>query len=189
MAISLDLSPDYFTSQFCQPRPFTPFRIFHYPGSDTRQGVGRHTDYGCLTILWTDSVGGLEVETRNGEWISADPIPETFIVNVGDMMETWTGGKYKATPHRVRSGLPKGRISMPFFFDPAFECTIQPGSIKNAAGAIDHSVTAQMSGKPIRYGDYITHKIRDVFPELFEDAGMSDVLVDGETEAGRDDDC
>jgi isopenicillin N synthase-like dioxygenase len=178
MAISLDLPPDYFTSEFCQPRPFTPFRIFHYPGSDIRQGVGRHTDYGCLTILWTDEVGGLEVETRQGEWIAADPIPGTFIVNVGDMMETWTGGKYKATPHRVRAGLPKGRISMPFFFDPAFECTIRPGSIKNAAGALDASVAEQMSGKPIRYGDYITHKIRDVFPDLFEDAGMRDVLVE-----------
>lgn len=67
---------------------------------------------------------------------------------------------------------------MPFFFDPAFECTIRPGSIKNAAGALDASVAEQMSGKPIRYGDYITHKIRDVFPDLFEDAGMRDVLVE-----------
>lgn len=180
MALSLNLPPDYFTSKFCQPRPFTPFRIFHYPGRDDRQGVGRHTDYGCLTILWTDKVGGLEVETRDGTWIRADPIENTFVVNVGDMMEVWTSGLYKATPHRVRSGLPEGRLSMPFFFDPAFECVIQPGSIRNAEGDLDPDVKMQ-DEHPIRYGDYITHKVANVFPELFHSAGMTDSLVEGGT--------
>jgi isopenicillin N synthase-like dioxygenase len=89
VALSLGLPEDYFEKRFCRPRPFTPFRIFHYPGKDSRQGVGRHTDYGVLTILWTDSVGGLEVENTRGEWVPAPPINGTFLVNIGDMLELW----------------------------------------------------------------------------------------------------
>ncbi len=185
VALSLGLPADYFNEKFCRPRPFTPFRIFHYPGTDARQGVGRHTDYGVLTILWTDDVAGLEVETTQRRWVSAPPIPGTFIVNIGDMLELWTGGAYKATPHRVRPGLEKSRISMPFFFDPSFETWIDPAELvlsssRQAKAAVLRNAAGEEEGvlsKPIRYKDYITHKVSHVFPELFAEAGGADELL------------
>jgi len=201
VALSLNLPENFFRDRYCVPAPFTPFRIFHYPrdpcpvhGDDgsPRWGVGRHTDYGVLTILYQDKVGGLQVEKRGGspaQWIAAPPIKNTFIVNIGDMLEIWTNGWYKATPHRVESHSSLDRLSLPFFFDPGFEATIDPNElaplatavrndsevslgnfkIKNAAGEVEHSVNA-----PIRYGTYITHKVAAVFPELFKESGAED---------------
>ena len=179
IALSLGLPSNYFEVEFCHPKPFTPFRIFKYPGGDSRQGVGRHTDYGCLTILKQDDVGGLEVESSDGTWIPAPPIPDTFVVNIGDMLEIWTGGRYRATPHRVVTNLPRPRMSMPFFFDPAFNAVIDSKSmrsgslvLRNAAGEEDVVVIDQT----IKYGEYITHKVAHVFPELFSTSGGQDRL-------------
>lgn len=83
--------------------PFTPFRLFYYPSEKTEEaqkiiennkathnkeswGVGVHTDYGVLTILAQDDIGGLQVQNKKGEWIEAPPIPGTFVVNIGDMV-------------------------------------------------------------------------------------------------------
>ena len=185
VALSLGLPGSYFEKKFCTPKPFTPLRVFHYPVNDHRQSVGRHTDYGVLTILKQDSVGGLQVEVQNGEkaWIDAPPIDGTFVVNIGDMLELWTGGLYAATPHRVKSRLDKSRISIPFFFDPAFEAIIDPedmrsGSavLRNAKGDIDEEIRRSET-KPILYGEYITHRISSVFPKLFKHSGGTDTLV------------
>ena len=116
VALSLQLPSDFFKLKFCNPKAFTPFRIFRYPGGSDNFGVGRHTDYGVLTILKQDDVGGLQVEDPiTKKWIDAPPIKDTFVVNIGDMMQLWTDGLYKATPHRVKPALNKDRVSMPFF--------------------------------------------------------------------------
>ena len=89
-------------------------------------GVGEHSDYGLLTILWQDDVGGLQVKTREG-WVDAPPLPRSFVCNIGDMLDRMTGGLYLSTPHRVAlntSG--RDRLSMPFFFDPHFEARVRP---------------------------------------------------------------
>ena len=181
IALSLNLPSDHFERTFCQPKPFTPFRIFRYPGNDARQGVGRHTDYGVLTILKQDNVGGLEVELGKNKWMPAPPVPNSFVVNIGDMLELWTSGVYKATPHRVVPGLARTRMSMPFFFDPSFEAVIDPNALqegsstvvllKNAAGEKEIETNAT-----IHYGEYITHKVAHVFPELFQQSGGEDRL-------------
>ena len=179
VALSLSLPCDHFERQFLQPKPFTPFRIFSYPEDDLRQGVGRHTDYGCLTILKQDDVGGLEVEVEPGKWIQAPPLASSFVVNIGDMLELWTSGHYRATPHRVKPGLTRKRMSMPFFFDPSFDAIIDPNELregspvilKNAAGENEIETTSV-----IKYGEYITHKVSNVFPELFETSGATDRL-------------
>lgn len=72
--------------------------MFQYPSpvddeARARWGVGEHCDYGVLTILLQDEVGGLEVRSRNGEWLSAKPIPGSFVVNIGDMLERLTWGR------------------------------------------------------------------------------------------------
>jgi len=88
---------------------------------------GEHTDYGCLTILNQDSTRcALQVLRKDGEWVYANPIPGAFVVNIGDMIETWTNGLYKATLHRVINTMKNYRVSVPFFFEPNFDATVAP---------------------------------------------------------------
>jgi isopenicillin N synthase-like dioxygenase len=81
-------------------------------------GAGEHTDYGSLTILLNDGVGGLEVRRRDGAWIEAPPLPGTFICNIGDCLMRWSNDTYVSTPHRVTSPAERDRYSVAFFFDP-----------------------------------------------------------------------
>ncbi|VTL99196.1 oxidoreductase [Pseudomonas aeruginosa] len=99
------------------------FRLIHYPPAADRQsadqpGAGAHTDYGCVTLLYQDAAGGLQVQNRQGEWIDAPPIDGTFVVNIGDMMARWSNDRYRSTPHRVLSPRGVDRYSMPFFAEP-----------------------------------------------------------------------
>jgi len=168
---SLNLDSNYFREKFTN-EPFTPFRLFYYPPDETghhddstpRWGVGQHTDYGVITILAQDSVGGLQIKTKSEEWIEAPPIQDTFIVNIGDMLGIWTGGKYKATLHRVKNSSSHGRLSAPFFFDPGFDCVIEPG----CASKDDNTFIDNDSpwSKEFKYGDYIHMKVKNNFPEL-----------------------
>ena len=88
---------------------------------DDGVSCGEHTDYGCVTILLQDSTkGALQVKLRSGPWINADPIPGTFVVNVGDMMERWTNGLWRSTTHRVIHRGDEFRVSVPFFYEPDF---------------------------------------------------------------------
>jgi isopenicillin N synthase-like dioxygenase len=171
IALSLELPADYFASRYTAD-PLVLFRIFQYPsrevpsGVDARHGVGEHTDYGLLTLLRQDDVGGLQVHTRQG-WIEAPPVAESFVCNIGDMLDRMTGGLYRSTPHRValnRSG--RDRLSFPLFFDPAFDARIAP--IRNAE--IDDRATrwdgASVHSFEGTYGDYVLAKVGKVFPQL-----------------------
>jgi isopenicillin N synthase-like dioxygenase len=132
IAGSLDLPADYFASRYTAD-PLILFRIFQYPSRPIPKGRcprrrRRHTDYGLLTLLRQDSVGGLLVHTKQG-WIEAAPVPESFVCNIGDMLDRMTGGLYRSTPHRVRlntSG--RDRLSFPLFFDPDFDARITPSA-------------------------------------------------------------
>ncbi|ELR24593.1 oxidoreductase [Acanthamoeba castellanii str. Neff] len=172
IALSLNLSENYFREQFTSS-PFTPFRLFYYPADplprEEQWGVGQHTDYGVLTILGQDDVGGLEVLTKDGQWIAAPPIPGTFVVNIGDMLETWTCGLYKATPHRVKNSSAVDRLSAPFFFDPNFKCLVSPLEHCRRELEAKGQVAAEPR-EPILYGRYILNKVLANFPELQKDA-------------------
>ncbi|CAG0880738.1 unnamed protein product [Darwinula stevensoni] len=94
-----------------------------------------HSDYGSLTLLFQDDVGGLEVQTKAGEWVEARPVPEAILINVGDLLELWTAGLYRATPHRVILGQRRKedsergkrfRQSIAFFFHPDNDVTVEP---------------------------------------------------------------
>ncbi|MCP4383223.1 MAG: isopenicillin N synthase family oxygenase [Hyphomicrobiales bacterium] len=107
--------------------PMAVLRLLHYPPAATlepgQMGAGAHTDYGNLTLLLTDSVGGLQVQTRSGEWILVPSMPGTFVCNIGDALMRWTNDVYVSTPHRV---LNRGadRYSVAFFLDPNPEAGI-----------------------------------------------------------------
>src|SRR5258707_15442551 len=89
-------------------------RILHYPPmpdriADGQLGAGEHTDYGNVTLLATDEVGGLEVRTRSGEWLAAPVIPGTFVCNIGDFLMRWTNERLciyaapRCQPERARA--------------------------------------------------------------------------------------
>ncbi len=126
-ACDLSLKPDFFDDKF--DRPMATLRLLHYPappqGSEPRTGAGVHTDYGNLTLLATDDVGGLEVRARNGEWIEAPVVPGAFIVNIGDCLMRWTNDIYISTPHRVVNRSARERYSIAFFYDPNPEAVVE----------------------------------------------------------------
>jgi isopenicillin N synthase-like dioxygenase len=129
-AIALDLPETFFDEHLTTP--MTTLGPLHYPPqtgpiTPAQLGAGAHTDYGCLTLLAQDSVGGLQVKSKNGTWIEAPPIENTFVVNIGDMMERFTNGVFTSTQHRVINTSGAERYSLPFFFDPNFNTPIAPG--------------------------------------------------------------
>ncbi len=172
IAESLDLERDYFARHYTA-HPTLLFRVFHYPAgaSDTEWGVGEHTDYGLLTLLAQDDLGGLQVKSRSG-WIDAPPIPGTLVCNIGDMLDRLTGGLYRSTPHRVRNISGKSRLSFPLFFDPDFAANIVPLPA-HAGGATDDSQErwdrANVHAISGTYGDYLLSKVAKVFPDLKRD--------------------
>ena len=106
-------------------------RLLHYPpipksSPKDLYGSAPHTDFGCLTILTQDGIGGLQVQTKNGDWIDVPKVEGSFVVNVGDMLNRLTNGILRSTPHRVINKSGKERFSCPFFFDPHVNTTIQP---------------------------------------------------------------
>src|SRR5271166_2521999 len=119
----LGVAPDFFADKF--DRPMATLRLLRYPAAaQERVGAGEHTDYGNLTLLATDDVGGLEVRTRAGDWIEAPPRAGAFIVNIGDCLMRWTNDVYVSTPHRVVNRSARERTSIAFFFDPNPEAEV-----------------------------------------------------------------
>lgn len=173
IAESLQLEPSYFAKHYTA-RPTLLFRVFHYPASTSHAdewGVGEHTDYGLLTLLAQDALGGLQVKSRSG-WIEAPPIPGTLVCNIGDMLDRLTGGLYRSTPHRVRNVSGKGRLSFPLFFDPDFAAKIVPLPDRASAALDDSSERwdrANVHTFEGTYGDYLMAKVGKVFPELKRD--------------------
>lgn len=188
---ALGLPADHFAYR----EPTTLFRIMHYPPHDGAHGddtfaVGEHTDYGYLTVLRQDNSGGLQIKADDGSWVDAPPVPNTFVVNLGDALEHNTGGLLRATPHRVqqRLGATSGRLSFPFFYDPPWSVTMR--SVEPLLSEEHHELAQRRratrpkrwDGKKLdlfggEYGEYLLNKVSVVFPTL---ARETDVV-----EAGR----
>ena len=170
IALGLGLPEPYFAEHGTRD-PLTLFRIFNYPppASPELWGVGEHTDYGLLTILLQDDVGGLEVKSKSG-WVAAPPLPGTFVCNIGDMLDRMTRGVYRSTPHRVRNVSDRDRMSFPFFFDPNFFADARPIDLPSGETAPDDrgSRWDQSSVHIFQgtYGDYLLGKVGKVFPGL-----------------------
>lgn len=124
-AIGLGLDEDYFDEAMREP--VANLRLLHYPASEKTTdivGCGPHSDYGFMTVLAQDDVGGLEVEGENGTWIPVEPMSGAFVVNLGDLLTRWTGGVYQARRHRVADTGDQERFSIPFFLDPNVDAII-----------------------------------------------------------------
>ncbi|KAG9233028.1 2og-Fe oxygenase family protein [Amylocarpus encephaloides] len=130
LAATLPYGPDVFAS-FISNDPVASIRLLHYPpdtSTDDRQlGAGAHTDFGAITLLLQDETGGLQVfDSSDDEWVDLKPRRDAYVVNVGDMLQMWTGGRYKSGLHRVINKGGKDRYSVPFFFDGNIDCVLSP---------------------------------------------------------------
>jgi len=128
-AVTLDVDPEFFAGSFdfTISRGSTLFYPPQPPDLGGRQfGVAPHTDYGCLTLLYQDGTGGLQVLGADGNWINAPPLEGTFVVNVGDLLARWTNDRFRSTPHRVVNSSGRPRQALAVFVDPNFSTPIVP---------------------------------------------------------------
>lgn len=126
MALALDLPADFFSDKFADGMgTLTP--IHYTPGvSKPGQmfGAGAHTDFGIMTILKTDNNPGLQVYYQ-GKWLEVPIRRDCFVVNLGDMFQLWSNGKFRSTLHRVVTTKPTHRYSTPFFVHPSHDTIVE----------------------------------------------------------------
>lgn len=152
IATSINMPSDYFDAAFQTPMALLRGNFYPERPKDATSkdfGIATHTDYGCLTLLATDGSPGLEVRKRGGGWIPISARPGEFVINFGEMMEFWTAGQVKATPHRVIGGNAE-RVSVPLFFNPAHDTNVVPPN----------------SGEVVLAGDHLSRRFKETYLHL-----------------------
>ena len=133
IALGMPHGPKVFET-FCANDAVAAMRLLHYPpdtSNDERQlGAGAHTDFGAITLLLQDDIGGLQVFDSSGggegRWVDVNPNRDAYVFNVGDMLQMWTRGVYKSSLHRVVNRGGMDRYSVPYFFDGNVDCVLKP---------------------------------------------------------------
>jgi isopenicillin N synthase-like dioxygenase len=176
-AVALGEDPDTFARHATK----TPsqLRLVHYPynpDAEDRLGIGAHTDYECFTLL-KPTAPGLEVMNGEGEWIDVPPVPGTYVVNIGDMLELWTNGAYVATSHRVRK-VKEERYSFPLFFNVDYDTEVEP---------LPQFASRQAKKRrPLRAGEHLFAQTAQTFAYLRDRVEAGElVLPDGSLETGQ----
>ena len=159
IAIDLGIDPEFFTPLFV--RPLSALRLLHYPPhpgrfDGVRYGAGPHTDYGNITLLAQDANGGLEVRTRGGDWISIDPVPDTFVCNIGDALMRWSNDVYVSNPHRVINRSGRDRYSVAFFCEPRADAPVACLPACSDAGNPPKYA-------PIAFADYLRSRVEPTY--------------------------
>ena len=141
-------------------RPTIWLRLLYYPPQilpdNDLYGSAPHRDFGALTVLAQDQVGGLQVQSPDGEWLDVPELPNSFVVNVGNMLHRLTNGLLISTPHRVINKSSKERYSCPFFYDPNINAVIKPQGNRVSANNPENF-------EPIIYGDYLKHELTSTY--------------------------
>lgn len=182
IAIGLQLPDEHFFVNRCNEQHCN-LRLLHYPEikvsdlTTTRQDDNNsariihrgaeHRDYGTITLLSQDLVGGLRVQKLDGTYIFVDPTPNSIIVNVGDMLQRWTNDLLIATPHQVINHPSHGsriipeRYSIAFFCNPNRNVVLEPliGLLQEeeSTSLSDEKPTAKY--EPITAIDYLTQRL------------------------------
>ncbi|MEU9499747.1 2-oxoglutarate and iron-dependent oxygenase domain-containing protein [Streptomyces sp. NPDC048196] len=172
MLESLDAPAD-FLDDVVDPDPQIHLKLLHYPGptrtsehAGSGQGTGIHNDLGLLTLLVQDGHGGLQVAVEDDQFADVPVIPGAFVVNLGELLEVATRGYVRATLHRVVRPAPGvDRYSIPFFYNPRLDATMQPlpgPYVEGADGVID------VAGNPLfaLYGDNVMKGLIRSFPDI-----------------------
>lgn len=151
--------------------PPSQLRLLHYPfdpNAVDAQGIGAHTDYECFTLL-LPTAPGLEVMNGDGVWVDVPLLPDAFVVNIGDMMECWTNGRFVATSHRVRK-VKEERYSFPLFFACDYETIVEPLPQFVSEGEPSHY-------QPIRAGEHLFAQTMQSFTYLIEKQRSGDLSL------------
>ncbi len=172
MSLALGVEEDFFVKQFCSNSEdaYAILRLLRYPPgrksthSEIEIGVGSHVDSGCLVFLLQDEVGGLQVQNCSGEWIDAPPIPDTFVVNIGTMLQIWSNNYFLATPHRVINVSDQIRHSVPFFFEPNLSSVVTPLTLSSELLATMTRPLADSNTRVV-YGEHMLKVYKRSFPE------------------------
>ena len=153
-ALHFDKPEDFFTRHFT--KPVADMVVNHYLGAKglhvSDQASGPHTDHGIVTILWQDSLGGLEVIGKDGEWMPVTPLRGSYVINIGELMKRWSNGRFKATVHRVVHLQDKSRYSMPLFCNPNFRTIVDPRDL----GVSE----ADAKYEPVMSGDFLLGRFK-----------------------------
>lgn len=180
IAISLGADRHFFKAKYARRLQRTQ-AIFYPPhpltADPTLYGVAPHTDYGCVTLLWQDEAGGLEVLTRSGEWLQAPPIPGTLLVNIGDLLQRWTSDRLVSNPHRVRNLSRRERLSIATFYDPDHDAVVDPIELSPPCDAA-------LAYPPVRAGDYIMGRISASLKERSDTAEDKEFRVSDNVSGG-----
>ena len=157
-ALGASLDAEHFIR--CRDRPVSRGSLQYYPpqpagGGEDQFGVAPHTDFGVLTVLCQDEIGGLEIQRRNGEWAAMPPISGTLVVNIGDLLERWSNRRYRSTVHRVINTSGRERLSLVLAYDPDFETLVDPRAFC-AELETPHD-------EPITCGDYLMWRFAKAF--------------------------
>ncbi|KAH8652523.1 hypothetical protein BX600DRAFT_96611 [Xylariales sp. PMI_506] len=173
-ALSLDLPEDYWDSKVTHPGADSVFNYYR-PRSDEEVkggyvGLGSHTDLQLFTLLWQDNIGGLQVLTKEGQWIKAPPIEGTIVVNIGDYLMRLSNDTYKSTVHRVTNESRLERVSMPFFFGLNFNCveSVIPSCVTEANPA---------KYEPISCGDWCQMRFKNERTEFDQRSSSTSALT------------
>lgn len=153
-ALALGLNEDFFTPHLQHPP--SQLRLIHYPYNPSAEdsvGIGAHTDYECFTLL-LPTAPGLQVLNKQGEWIDIPLIENSMVMNIGDMMEILSNGRYLATKHRVKR-VQEERYSFPLFFSCDYDYVIAP-VISNE----------KPQYQPLKGGDHLFNQTAQTFSYL-----------------------
>jgi isopenicillin N synthase-like dioxygenase len=146
-------------------------RLLHYPPQlpddpEEYLGARAHTDTNAFTMLVQDANAGLEILNRAGVWVAVPPVPDTFVVNVGEVLKVWTDGIFSSTVHRVINRSGRERYSIPFFMYPSYDAVIQP-LLRNpdpANVAPENLHTSMPRDRPFVYGEFKARSTANIMP-------------------------
>ncbi len=143
--------------------PTTWFRMLHYPPvpSDApvdQFGSAPHTDFGAVTFVAQDTIGGLQVARPDGTWIDVAPIEGAFVMNAGSMLNRWSNGRLRATPHRVDNRSGRERWSCVLFCDPHMDTVVAPLPTCVPTGSTP-------GFEPVRFADVVAHHLGAIYAQ------------------------
>jgi isopenicillin N synthase-like dioxygenase len=165
-ALALGLDEHYFDAHISKAP--SQLRLIHYPYHpeiQDKEGIGAHTDYECFTLL-LPTAPGLQVLDKTGQWIDIPLLENTLVMNIGDMMEILSNGRYLATKHRVKK-VSEERYSFPFFFSCDYDYVIQP---------LLKDQPAQYA--PLKGGEHLFNQTAQTFQYLKEKVARGDIQLE-----------
>lgn len=134
MALALGLEATWFDRFFTDPI-LIHRTIYYHPGTGK---AGKHTDSGMFTILIQENLPAPSLRVRSDRhWMGVPCLEDAFVINLGDMLQMWTKGKFVSTAHEVIHNLPVSRISIPLFLYPNIDTIIEPFGTEEKISALD----------------------------------------------------